>query len=270
MISLGRQSRAALFLTIAGAVSCSVKEDRSVCPCYVTLDFAPAVEAGLGDASLLVGNRSGLAVEDVDISSLVDGTLEIAVPRGRTGFSAVFGDEGYTLDGDTLRFDGTQTPGRLFVWSEYALCDDDAYSCRVQPHKQFCDIEVVLVQDEQSPLPVYAVDLKAGCDALSLFDLEAVEGNLSAAAVYDAASLSYRLRIPRQKPGPLVLGLYDTSLPVRIPLMLLDISRELEIRGYDWGKPDLDDIRIVIDRQAVKFSVNIVGWTSENSIHVEI
>ena len=227
MISFGRQSRAALFLTLAGAVSCSVKEDRSVCPCYVTLDFASAVEAGLGDASLLVGNRSGLAVEDVDISSLVDGTLEVAVPRGRTGFSAVFGEEGYARHDDTLRFDGTQTPGRLFVWSEYAPCDDDAYSCRVQPHKQFC-------------------------------------------AVYDAASLSYRLRIPRQKPGPLVLGLYDTSLPVRIPLMLLDISRELETRGYDWGKPDLDDIRIVIDRQAVKFSVNIVGWTSENSIHVEI
>ena len=144
------------------------------------------------------------------------------------------------------------------------------YSCRVQPHKQFCDIEVVLVQDEQSPLPVYEVELKAGCNALSLLDLEAVEGNLSSSAVYDAASLSYRLRIPRQKPGPLVLGLYDTSLPVRIPLMLLDISRELETRGYDWGKPDLDDIRIVIDRQAVKFSVNIVGWTSENSIHVEI
>ena len=238
MISLGRQSRAALFLTLAGAVSCSVKEDRSVCPCYVTLDFASAVEAGLGDASLLVGNRSGLAVEDVDISS--------------------------------LRFDGTQTPGKLFVWSEYAPCDDDAYSCRVQPHKQFCDIEVVLVQDEQSPLPVYEVELKAGCNALSLLDLEAVEGNLSSSAVYDAASLSYRLRIPRQKPGPLVLGLYDTSLPVRIPLMLLDISRELESRGYDWEKPDLDDIRIVIDRQAVKFSVNIVGWTSENSIHVEI
>ena len=130
MISLGRLSRAALFLTIAGAVSCSVKEDRSVCPCYVTLDFAPAVEAGLGDASLLVGNRSGMAVEDVDISSLVDGTLEVAVPRGRTGFSAVFGEEGYDLHGDTLHFDGTQTPGRLFVWSEYAPCDDDAYSCR--------------------------------------------------------------------------------------------------------------------------------------------
>ena len=104
MISLGRQSRAALFLTIAGAVSCSVKEDRSVCPCYVTLDFAPAVEAGLGDASLLVGNRSGMVVEDVDISSLVDGTLEVAVPRGRTGFSAVFGEEGYDLHGDTLHY----------------------------------------------------------------------------------------------------------------------------------------------------------------------
>ena len=52
MISFGRQSRAALFLTLAGAVSCSVKEDRSVCPCYVTLDFAPAAEADLGDADI--------------------------------------------------------------------------------------------------------------------------------------------------------------------------------------------------------------------------
>lgn len=274
MIANVKFVRAAALLSVPGLLSCSVKEDRSVCPCYVSMDFENVRSVpGFENTVALVESLYGLSVQRLDLAEQEYREYEVAVPRGEVCASAVFGDDGMTLSSDTLYVDaGNAVMGSLFVWSECAECNGDSYRFEVRPHKQYCDLTLIMPGLDVPAAGNCRPLLRAGCNALSLFDLQACGSACAIPSVWMEDRKAYLLRIPRQIQGPLVLELYfdGNEGPAMVPSVAVDISGALQAGGYDWGKEDLDDAEVVLDLSSAEVSVEVVGWTGDGTIHVEI
>lgn len=266
--------RAVAMFSIFGLAACSIKEDRTSCPCFLNLDFDAVPEGSGFDKSIaVIEASSAFSCEELFTRDWKGQRYEVAVPRGAVRMAAVFGYEGFRLSSDTLRMVGGNTvAGRIFVWSEMAQCNDDSYSCQVRPHKQFCDITVRMANGDGHSLGKCRPVIRAGYDALSLFDLRAAGEACAIVSELNDEGDGYLLRVPRQRPGPLVLELYfdGPDDPATVPTMAFDIAPALEAKGYDWYKEDLDDVELVLDVSSADFSVNVEEWTVDAFIRVEI
>ena len=72
---------------VSGAVSCSVKEDRTECPVYVSVLTDRFVEQGLSDGGISFAAARPVSQETVSFLSYVERGYEQACPRGRQDWS---------------------------------------------------------------------------------------------------------------------------------------------------------------------------------------
>lgn len=204
---------ALVFPTLLCIQACSVKEDRSDCPCYLEIDCS-----GLAAPGITVEGWTQRRVFGDQIRSQEFGQFhEYLVPRGQLRLCKQF----TTV---TLAFKGTED-GR------------DGYEIRVTGN----------VDGIQSPT------------------LEPVAGPFRCVAEPDPEG-GFRFRAPRQKDNTLEAAIYSGGGYVEsIPLGEL-----IAQAGYDWGKEDLGDIRILADLPAYTFTITVMDWLGPVSMTVTI
>ena len=240
--------------------SCSIKEDRDGCPCWMTVEMPGQAghdgekvghdgrsPVGAGDDGTVVLRLRGNSDEDaVDYEYQVTeavrvdvGALEYEVPRGSVGVSAVaFSNEipgragydglkaGYDggsagYDGDEIRVPVGEQMDSLYGFFKMYHTRCESVLCDVELHKEFCTVSFTLGEDGYSS--PYRIEVWGNVAGVSAWDLMPLEGDFRFAPSPEDGV--YRVRVPRQ---------HDASLE----LVMLEIPDQV---GYD-GE------RVVVDR----------------------
>ena len=280
--------------------SCSVKEDRSGCPCWMTVDLSdvaesrwksPEVQSNIEHQDVtkspeslsnvaenvlvrLRGNSDEDAVDyEYQVTEAVKvnvGALEYEVPRGSVGVSAVaFGNEipgraGY--DGKSARYDGDEI--RVPVGEQM----DSLYGFFKMYHTRcesvLCDVElykefctVSFTLGEDGYTSPYDIEVWGNVAGVSAWDLMPVQGEFRYAPMQKNGV--YQVRVPRQ---------VDNSLE----LVMLEIPGQAgydgERAGYDGERAGDVGERVVVDRLPLGEYIARSGydWTAEDLADVNV
>ena len=271
--------------------SCSIKEDRDGCPCWMTVEMPGQAghdgekvghdgrsPVGAGDDGTVVLRLRGNSDEDaVDYEYQVTeavrvdvGALEYEVPRGSVGVSAVaFGNEipgragydglkaGYDggsagYDGDEIRVPVGEQMDSLYGFFKMYHTRCESVLCDVELHKEFCTVSFTLGEDGYSS--PYRIEVWGNVAGVSAWDLMPVLGEFRYAPMQENGV--YQVRVPRQ---------VDNSLE----LVMLEISDQV---GYDGERAGDDGERVVVDRLPLGEYIARSGydWAAEDLADVHI
>ena len=268
--------------------SCSIKEDRDRCPCWMTVKMPGQAghdgekvgqdgrsPVGAGDDGCVVLRLRGNSDEDaVDYEYQVTeavrvdvGALEYEVPRGSVGVSAVaFGNEipgraGYNgksagYDGDEIRIPVGEQMDSLYGFFKMYHTRCESVLCDVELHKEFCTVSFTLGEDSYtSP---YDIEVWGNVAGVSAWDLMPLDGDFRFAPSLENGV--YQVRVPRQ---------VDNSLE----LVMLEIPDQVGYDGEEMpGQAGDDGERTVVDRLPLGEYIARSGydWTAEDLADVNV
>lgn len=248
-----RLGRVLLCLGVLLAAGCSVREDRTECPCLLILSFEPGAWDGYGWEEIGWSVRSDsffcrgcVPADDVPEEYVVE------VPREPVTMTVAAGDEGLFDPEVGLRIpEGEPCPPfyGLAVPVDGALPE---VRVPVLLHKRYASLDVRLHDLGQAGL---RWTLK-GCVCGYGPGLEPVRGPFSVALAPDAEGRC-RVAIPAQEDGTLTLCAYRYGELDRI----FAIGQYILESGYDWDAPDLEDIVLEIDYVDSAARIKINQWS---------
>lgn len=253
-----------LLVSLAALVvvySCSVKEDRTGCPCFLTLD-AGGTEAG--SVTVICKSR------DIETRSFLypsEGKTEteIEVPKGAVKVSAYSGDIFSVEQGGCLIIPYGYGSDCIFASAADVDTRADAAYEKIALHKQFARISLEICNDASNWRTEECVlKVRGRTCGFSLDDLCPVEGEFSCTAFPDDNGV-FSFLIPRQKDDSLCCWLECFGKKSE-PIPLGDILRA---SGFDWTRRSLGDASLKVNLPSVVLDVSIVEWDRE-SIEVEI
>ena len=280
--------------------SCSIKEDRDGCPCWMMVEM-PGQAWHDGTVVLrLRGNSDEDAVDyeyQVTEAVRVDvGALEYEVPRGAVGVSAVaFGNEipgragydekvpgydgrmpdrvGYDgksagYDGDEIRVPVGEQMDSLYGFFKMYHTRCESVLCDVELHKEFCTVSFTLGEDGYSS--PYRIEVWGNVAGVSAWDLMPVLGEFRYAPMQKNGV--YQVRVPRQEDNSLELVMleipgqagYDGERTgddgERVVVDRLPLGEYIARSGYDWTAEDLADVHIALDMEKQQVMITVSGW----------
>ena len=268
--------------------SCSVKEDRSGCPCWMTVDLSDVAESRWKSPkvqsrtehqevtkspesrqhiaeSVVLRLRGNSDEDEVDYSYQVTESvrvdaevLEYEVPRGSGGVSVIkmpdrVGHDGIVgYDGDEIRIPVGEQMDSLYGYFRMFYTRCESVLCDVELHKEFCTVSFTLGEDGYtSP---YDIEVWGNVAGVSAWDLMPVLGEFRYAPMQENGV--YQVRVPRQ---------VDNSLE----LVMLEIPDQV---GYDGERAGDDGERVVVDRLPLGEYIARSGydWTAEDLADVNV
>lgn len=233
--------------------ACSVKEDRTLCPCelHVT-SVGPLRTAGSVLVSVVqdgvVVKQGMMGREDFD-----GGNCVLTVPR-RPSVVTVF--SGITsmnaVGGRRLDIPTEHECDELYSCSAYAELSGDGYECCVTPHKNYAKLDLVVIGLPETAL-LRILGTVHGYDLLSL---DPCEGRFGCGPRYGESVSHWSTRLPRQIDDSLSLDiLKDGEAVRRVPL-----GGIIAESGYRYDDQDLLDISVTVDLTKSEAMVHVSDW----------
>lgn len=256
--------------------SCSVKEDRSSCPCILRLDVSDGERFQEKEFMLQIASVNS-AVEvrgNVSVYDFPKG-YDILVSKGLKSVSALLGHAGCRLSGTRLTAGEGKYFEPVFFYNGLVPCLEETASDTVRLHKEFAGliVEFVDFENRKFNLDLYVVSPVNGFDIQRARPLK---GEMKARLISDKDKASYeawmpfsdidtlgrsnqlfRFLVPRQNDGTLVLEILRKSGEI---LDTLPIGQMLMDVGYNWENKDLDDAIIRIDSSKSEINIVISDW----------
>ena len=276
--------------------SCSIKEDRDGCPCWMMVEMPDRVghdgekvgqdgrsPVGAGDDGCVVLRLRGNSDEDaVDYEYQVTeavrvdvGALEYEVPRGSVGVSAVaFGRDFSTplrsarndrlQSGnyeDEIRIPVDEQMDSLYGFFKMYHTRCESVLCDVELHKEFCTVSFTLGEDGYtSP---YRIEVWGNVAGVSAWDLMPLDGDFRFAP--SLGNGVYQVRVPRQVDNSLELVMLEIPDQVgydgeRVVVDRLPLGEYIARSGYDWTAEDLADVNVALDLEMQQVMITVSGW----------
>lgn len=277
--------------------SCSVKEDRSGCPCWMTVDLSDVAESRWKSpemqsniehqdvtkspetrpnvaANVLLRLRGNSDEDEVDYAFKMTetvntevGALEYEVPRGSIGVSVIempdrVGHDviaGY--DGDEIRVPVGEQMDSLYGFFKMYHTRCESVLCDVELHKEFCTVSFTLGEDGYtSP---YDIEVWGNVAGVSAWDLTPVQGEFRYAPMQENGV--YQVRVPRQVDNSLELVMLEIPDQVgydgeRVVVDRLPLGEYIVRSGYDWTAEDLADVNVALDLEMQQVMITVSGW----------
>ncbi len=241
--------------------SCSVKEDRTPCPSYITVDASSFREYSDTAYAHLLDDSQDLR-HPLDLKS---GELshEWLARKGKV-ITYVFSNlmNSVEREGVVLVPVGQQAdPLRAF--SRQFECYEELVTIQAKADRQST---LVHLQFKNVNEEVYPYDLEVVGDVcgINLRSMTPVKGEFRHALELDR-ELSCEFYLPRQLPDskPVLEIRYGGTRIDSFPLYSW-----IAASHYDWTRDDLPDVFIEIDQAQLHFSVNVEGWVYEGFYEV--
>jgi len=249
------------------ALSCSVKENRHDCPCYVNVNIDDYLTSGFDRALLSFSSGGLIGREEVELSQFEEVGYEQAMPR-RRGRVAVAAGLGKTM----VRSDTLLTPygleaDPLWLFCEEFVCSDDEYRIESVARKQYCRLVIGVKGLASGEEYDYSFVVKGNSNALDMYSATAIEGDYCAEATRNETGI-FSVRIPRQKKSELLLEVLErkalSSTEGRKVKFTVDLSAIFTASGYNWERKDLLDAEVSIDYANAQVSFRIEGWQTDD------
>lgn len=240
--------------------SCTVKEDRLECPCFLTLDFSEVeasrlMEDGYRRMDVLISD--GGECFDENSWNLGESVREysVSVPRSGADIMAVCSGEGCVLTENGLVMEeGTDCP-EIYMFAESYIPFSSEEREYVTLHKNYCKLSVCMKTAFDIPARPFRVKVVGRINGYSL-DGSPREGFFSYFSSPSREGLCYA-RIPRQTDGSLKLEVdFLDSDEVRI----FPVGEYIVESGYDWNATDLEDVCVEMDFSRTGAALAISQW----------
>ena len=234
--------------------SCSVKENRAVCPCALALELS-----GLPVRPVVLG----VAGEGYSFTEVVhaDTVLVLPVPKGELAVSAVGGAlaEG---DGRVRIPEGEEAPPLYLFYADVST-DAEQVVLPITLHKQFCCLEL-LFKGPSGYGPPFEVAVEGayggwepdGAPAPGSFSRRLLPGSDGRAT----------LRLPRQGDDSLLMHIVFADRKVRT----FALGSYIAASGYDWSAPDLEDLTLHVDISLTSVTISTDLWSKTEEMDVFI
>ena len=253
-----------MMAAIIFAASCSIKEDRSPCPCWLSIDFSRCTQnsvtvAAWGEEEIF---SQRVAVQDYQESEIYEKT----VPKGYVNTSVVTGEREMRRSGARLIIPMGHDADSIYAHAGHIECFGEFAKDTAVLHKQFARVfvNVEIPKGHDYPYTFKACSNVCGMD---MRDLSPVEGDFQIDLKLDQENICM-FCLPRQKEdgGNLRLLVYEEGEVIEtIPL-----AEWIARMGYNWLKKDLEDIYVGVDYAKAEVSISIKGWDDGYSFKVEI
>lgn len=230
-------------LGLVALVSCSVKEDRSDCPCWITViaDKAISLSAWYGNQKILDNHRGGLE--------------DHTVPRGIVDLVA--------NKGVFIVPEGEQM-GELFAQLQHLNTNAETAHTGIELQKQFATVYLDF-KDEDDGRTGYDIQINGNYVGADIRTLAPVEGCFRCVPE-DSPERGYMFRVPRQKDDSLSAVLsYNGKEVETIP-----VGELIRKAGFDWTKQSLGDVSILADLPAHTFTITIMEWEGPVTFEITI
>ena len=234
--------------------SCSVKENRTACPCALALELT-----GLPVRPVVLG-VTGEGYSFTDIVQ-ADTVLVLPVPKGKLAVSAVGGAlaEG---DGSVRIPEGEEAPPLYLFYADVST-EAEQVVLPVTLRKQFCALEL-LFKGPSGYGPPFEVAVEGayggwrpdGSPASGPFSRRLLPGSDGRAT----------LRLPRQGDDSLLMHIVFADRKVRT----FALGSYISASGYDWTAPDLEDLTLHVDISLTSVTISTDLWSHTEDIEVWI
>ena len=232
---------------IAGLValgSCSVKEDRSDCPCWLTVEAEKSISI------------SGWFSQTNLFKDLEGGFVEKTVPRGIVDIVA--------HHGSLTAADGSQMDS-LFAQRVWVNTDAEFAGHTVKLNKNFATIELDF-KDEEDGRTDYDLLVIGTVNGVDAHTLEPIDGAFSCVPEPVVDGRGYAFRAARQKDESLKVMLSHEGETVDT----IDLGYLIAKAGFDWKAESLGDITILADLPTRTFSIIVKEWDGPVTFEITI
>lgn len=246
---------AAVFLLITGCVL----EERTDCPCYLTLNLDSAIRDGAYTEAVMTLSPcadGSTCRELIDMSAYEGAGYEKKVMRDKVSVSVVCGFKSSVFDEDSFHIPENTQADPIMAYAENLFCDEETETADVILHKQYC--RITFVHDSAWAGEDFPCRLRvhAECNGMMLDNLAPVRGDYVADATAGSDG-RLSLTLPRQMRNDMGLDIVDLDGEV---VYSIDLGKAFSSASYDWGKEDLDDVRIKIDYSNAEVEIEIIQW----------
>ena len=233
---------AALVLAPLAALltSCSVKEDREPCPCYVCIGFEDR-EFINRDVCVMGWRGTELFRREIDVKEY-DPYWVTAVHKGQLLVSACMGlDERNGRDHYAVVPLGSQCDS-LYAYAEIADATGDEVVVNAVLHKQFATVHVDICKSVQE-MKDYRFRVDGNSCGFDLLDFSPVPGTFMYEPKAEAGARIVDFRLPRQADNSLSLTVWRQDEEIGS----FPIGQYIAKQGYSWKAQDLQDIYVTVD-----------------------
>ncbi|MBO4475131.1 MAG: hypothetical protein J5737_00200 [Bacteroidales bacterium] len=251
------------FLLLLPLCSCSVKEDRGLCPCELTVRSSEPLKT---EGDVLVSVIQDGSVVRQGMMSRMDfesGNCVLTVPRRPSVVTVFTGiTDMNTVSGRRLDILSDHECDELYSCSATAELSADTGECVVTPHKNYARLHLaVLGLPENSDLKVSGP--VKGYDLLSLVPCE---GMFLCGPRPDDTASNWLLRLPRQVDDSLSMEILNAAGDM---LGEVGLGRLIAASGYSYVDEDLMDISVTVDLTRSTAIVHISGWESDSEFSID-
>ena len=248
---------------VSAPLSCSVKEDRTECPVYVTVLTDRFVQKGLSDGIISFGAAQPIRRETVSFLSYVREGFEQACPRDFARVSVLTGVDHAMLREGTLETPYGSQADLVWAYGETFSAYADEYLVDAVPHKQYCLVRFLFDGSRFAPADYpWRFRLKAECSGMDIYTLAPLPGPYSALVGPNALGEWYGV-LPRQLSNNMLLEVFvpeaEGSAEGRTEYVI-DLGKAFEAQGYDWTLEDLKDIEVQVGFIEADLTVTVHEW----------
>lgn len=231
--------------------SCSIKEDRTPCPCYLQVSFV--------DGSLLTRPvtialwETGERYRNVVNAAECDPYWEKPVVKAVYTLGAVTGMDEAALSSRTVTIPDGKQCDSLYAFHMEVDCTGEIAKVEAAMHKQFATVRVDLLKSADQ-MKEFSFYIKGSWFGFDILDYSPVKGPFSFKPETSGRTVDFR--IPRQG---------DDSLQMEVTFQgekvgVFPIGTYIARMGYNWNTEDLQDIFITIDIILGQVMLRVEGW----------
>lgn len=246
-----------LFMSVMMVASCSVKEDRRVCPSWLRLDLHPCLDV-TGDVLVTAWNDEGNLRYFRDKVHVLDYAeyYDKDVPRGLTHISVYTPLKSNIEEGHRITIPYGQDFDEFYAYSNYVNCDEEFYVDTVYLHKQFANVYIKIEKSEDENYP-YEFFVESNVCGIDLFTLLPIEGKFMYDIPIDRTDMGI-FSLPRQFEDSDALKLNIRHKGVTIES--INLAEVVRTMNYSWDAENLEDIYIGVDYAEAEVSISISDW----------
>lgn len=260
-------------LLASSLVSCSVKENRGPCPCYldVTVD-ASATEDGDCIVSVFTIGGGDLTLRDTLSSDAP--ALELSLKKGHYSANALWGLSQCTLTDSLVVIPvGCECDSLYSSITPDVDATGETANINFARNKQFATLNLSFETEGEFP---FGVALRGNVDGYDLRTLAPHAGEFFVApeSLNETNSL-FRTRLPRQKDNSLVIVLQERTQTASTKVAVTDpniipLGEIIARTQYDWSAESLEDIDIRIDYVRAQITIHVCDWEAVITMSFEI